>query len=104
MTTAGRKDDHGKLRWHLLSLKLLEPVVRVLMHGEGHYDAYNWQRVDNATERYSNALMRHWTAHQGGEKADPETGESHLAHVATNVLFLLYFELKEKEPSSARGH
>ena len=57
-------------------------------------DADNWQKVDNAEERYYNAAMRHIDSWWNGEKCDPETGSHHLAHAATNLFFLMWFDNK----------
>ncbi len=36
--------------------------------------------------------MDYSAAHQRGEKVDPESGLSHMAHMACNALFRLWFE------------
>jgi hypothetical protein len=93
----GRKDDNGKLRWYLLRRYLtpaLESVLRVLSFGADKYGDGNWQHVQNAQTRYRDALDRHLAEIDKGITHDPDTGEHHLAHVATNALFLL--ELAER--------
>jgi hypothetical protein len=47
-----------------------------------------------AYSRLYAATMRHMTAWWEGEKADPETGFSHLSHASCCALFLLAFELR----------
>jgi hypothetical protein len=54
---------------------------------------HNW-RKGMAWHRLFGAALRHLWAWYRGEKADPETGLSHLAHAACCVLFLLTYELK----------
>lgn len=98
---AGRKDDQGKLRWGLLRKSLvicLEAVIRVLMFGAKKYGDENWQRVENPKVRYRDALDRHLAEIDKGIMVDPDTGEHHYAHVATNALFLLWFHLTEAHP------
>lgn len=95
--TAGRKDDTGKLRWGLLRRSLvgpLESVIRVLMYGASKYGAENWQALENGETRYRDALDRHLAEIDKGVLVDPDTGEPHLAHVATNALFLLWLHQK----------
>lgn len=95
---AGRKDDQGKLRWGLLRKSLvvcLEAVIRVLMFGAKKYGDENWQRVENPKVRYRDALDRHLAEIDKGVMVDPDTGEHHMAHVATNALFLLWFYLTD---------
>lgn len=89
----GLKFDKEKLRWDLIPMECVEEVVKVLTFGAEKYEANNWQKVENAEDRYYAALLRHIVAHRKGETIDPESGLLHLSHVACNVVFLLYFEL-----------
>lgn len=90
----GMKFDSGKTEWSLLPWKQVEKIVKVLEFGAKKYDKNNWQKVGNSDNRYSNATMRHLLAHMNGEKKDPESGLSHLAHAACNILFMMWFEDK----------
>jgi hypothetical protein len=94
--TPGMKFDFDKPDWSLLPMGSVEEVVKVLTRGAAKYERDNWQRVDHAENRYASALMRHMAAHQMGERLDSESGLSHLAHVACNALFLLWFQLNDK--------
>lgn len=95
------KFDTGKLDWSLLPYEALEEVVKVLEYGKHKYAAHNWS--SNGGFKYTrvfNALMRHTLAFMRGEDKDPETGLSHIAHAACNILFLLHFvTLKDKYPN-----
>jgi hypothetical protein len=95
MTQAGLKYDQDKLRWDLLPIECVEDIVKVLTMGASKYSPNNWQSVDNAEERYYAAVLRHLSAWRQGEKVDPESQLSHLAHILCDVTFLLWFE-KEK--------
>lgn len=86
-----RKDDEGKPRWSLLPWRALAKVVEVLEYGAGKYRAHAWVEVESAEDRYKEALLRHVAAFASGELIDPESGKSHLAHIACNALFLLHF-------------
>lgn len=88
----GLKYDIEKLRWDLLPIECVEDIVKVLNFGANKYADNNWQIVENAEERYYAALLRHLSAWRQGEKVDPESGLSHLAHILCNVTFLLWFE------------
>lgn len=88
----GRKDDSGKLRFTLFPIEALKPVLRVLEFGARKYAPGGWRRVEDAEERYRNALHRHFTeVLLGNDLDDGEggTGESHYACVAVNALFLV---------------
>jgi len=91
---SGMKFDGNKPRYSLLPKGVVNSVVEVLEFGAKKYSADNWQEVDNAEERYYNAAMRHIDSWWNGEKRDPETGIHHLAHAATNLFFLMWFDNK----------
>jgi hypothetical protein len=96
----GLKYDGGKLPMNLLPFDALEAVARVLGHGAVKYGPNNWQALENAEERYEAALIRHLSAHKKGEVTDPESGLSHLAHMACNALFLLHFQEEKAKHTS----
>jgi hypothetical protein len=88
----GRKLDTGKLRWSLLPLGTVASIIDVLEFGAQKYDVDNWKKVPDGKRRYYDALMRHMDAWVGGEKLDPESGRSHLAHAGCCILFLLFLD------------
>lgn len=87
----GAGNDHHteKPQWHLLPWEPVEEIVRVLMFGAKKYAPDNWKHV-RPRIRYFDALMRHMKAWLEGEKQDPETGLSHLAHAGCCLLFLMW--------------
>ena len=94
----GAKLDAGKNRMGLVLAgfaKALMEMCKVGTFGANKYTPEGWKSVPEPKERYMNALMRHVFAYMHGEIKDPETGLSHLAHAAWNVLALLSFDLKE---------
>lgn len=95
--TAGLKFDQDKVRLSLITPNFVNGVGEVLTFGAKKYAPNSWQTVPNAKERYEDALYRHWLAYLGGDKVDKESGLSHLKHLATNAMFLLYFEEAENE-------
>lgn len=92
-TDEGRKDDGGKTPYDLLAPEMLEDVAKVLAFGAGKYAPRNWEK-GMRWGRVFGAAMRHLWAWWRGEKADPETGLSHLAHAACCVMFLLAYEAR----------
>lgn len=88
----GMKFDSNKPRFSLLPKGCVNAVIDVLEFGAKKYEKDNWQQVDNAKERYYNAAMRHIDLWWNGEKIDSETGIHHLAHAATNLFFLKWFD------------
>ena len=96
--TGGQKHDAEKPRMDLLPFEALEEVAKVLTLGARKYSDNGWQNVENAESRYLAALLRHLAARERGEKFDAESGLLHAAHMATNALFILWFEIqKEKQ-------
>lgn len=95
----GLKNDDGKLMaaipYQEFPHALLE-VVKVATFGARKYVRGNWVHVGNAQERYMDALHRHLLAHHGGEQCDEESGLTHLAHAAWNVLALLEMQQTRK--------
>jgi len=97
MIDTNLKYDDGKTRMGLIHTGLALPLMaigEVLTYGAKKYKANSWQGLDNARERYTDALYRHLNAYHRGEQIDPESGLLHLAHAAVNLLFLLYFQLE----------
>ena len=94
--TAGRKDDQEKNRLDLIEPEFIEGVGKVLTFGADKYEPNNWQKVEDAKDRYYAATLRHLIAWRKGEKTDPESGLNHLDHVACNIMFLQHFEREEK--------
>ena len=88
----GMKNDENKLLWHLLPAKEIEEVVKVLTHGAQKYADNNWQIViAENPKRYEDAMLRHISDWRKGEMYDEDSGCHHLASVACNALFLLWW-------------
>jgi hypothetical protein len=87
----GTKFDSGKPELALLSPIFLEEVSRVLTYGKHKYAEHNW-RKGLIWSRPLGAALRHIFSWMGGEDLDPETGISHLAHAACNLMFLIEFQ------------
>jgi len=87
------KYDGDKVRMELLPMDALYEVAKVLTKGAKKYADHSWKTLNNATERYQGALLRHITASMNGEDKDPESGLSHYAHLACNALFLLWLDM-----------
>ena len=88
------KADQGKPCPSLCPVSLIDAVTAVRMFGlKKYHDPDNWRRVE--PERYHQAMLRHiLAAWNDPYKVDPESGLPHIAHVATNIAFLL--EMREE--------
>ena len=91
------KFDKEKIRVDLFPLEFVEEVSKVLTFGASKYEADSWKTLQNAEKRYYGALLRHLIAIEKGEEFDPESGLPHLSHAACNMVFLMFFYLKNKK-------
>lgn len=112
MSGSGLKFDGHKPRWSLMPKGVVLEIIEVLEFGAAKYQENNWQRVDNGRQRYYDALMRHIEAWWLGEKRDPESGRTHLAHAACCLVFLMWLDrdvddrkqLDERCGDAGKGH
>jgi len=93
----GKKNDQEKIRMDLLPFDVLEEIAKGLTFGAKKYSDNNWQKVENAQERYEAALLRHFADYKKGEKLDNESGLSHLIHLGCNAIFLIWLDLHKEE-------
>lgn len=84
--------NKGKLDWSLMPWDSLEEILKVLEFGKIKYSSWNWSKGEGFTyTSLFGCISRHLFAWIRGEDNDPESGLSHIAHAACNLLFLLYF-------------
>ena len=75
-------------------MHLLPPCAQVetaWVHGLGaaKYGAFNWRENKVEAMTYVGAIMRHLAAWVDGQDKDPESGHSHLAHIACGCNILM---------------
>lgn len=88
-----QKADAGKPMLSRLPWGPLKQIARVLMFGKAKYGKWGgWQEVDNARERYTDALTRHVADYCEGKRTDEESGLPVLAHAGCDLLFILWFD------------
>ena len=93
-TTQHPNDPKGavgatKCPMHLLPPAALREVAWVHGHGAEKYGPYNWRESKVNATTYVAAILRHLAAWSEGEDLDPESGRSHIAHVATSCNILI---------------
>jgi len=93
INTGGVKFDEGKTPYSLLPPEGPKAVATILAYGAKKYAARNWEQGMDWSRPFD-ALQRHLWAWWSGEKNDPDTGYSHLWHAATNLFFLLTYEIR----------
>ena len=77
----------------------LKAVVDVGTFGAKKYSRGNWLNVENGIEKYTDAMVRHFLD-EAANHIDKESGLSHLAHLAWNILAVLELTLRDKEKES----
>lgn len=119
----GRKERRGKLRYDLMPPRAFEKIVEVLTYGAEKYTVFgdctcnipsaghttscashkvlkkgdnNWKYVDDPENTYYAAALRHMEKDRQGEVYDKESGLTHRAMAATNMIFLLEYLLEER--------
>lgn len=90
---AGLKYDSGKPRISLLPPHALTEMAKVMTFGASKYKAHSWKQVENAQERYLDALLRHAVAYVAGERIDPESGLPTMAHIMCDAAFLVELDM-----------
>jgi len=91
----GQKFDSEKIRPGLIPPECLKAIAEIMTFGADKYSADNWKLVD--PDKYVDALWRHYIAWKTGEDKDAESGLAHVAHFATNAVFLLWFEIENNK-------
>lgn len=94
------KFDSGKPCFSLIEPNFALELAKVLTMGAEKYGPEDWKTTDNAHRRYLDALHRHLNAFERGQWDDPESGQSHLAHVAANAMFLHWLALNPQNDSA----
>ena len=66
-------------------------VAYALKGGADKYGAWNWRDAGSEylASTYTGAIRRHLDAWLDGENDDPESGQSHLAHIAASVAIVI---------------
>lgn len=90
MSEKAPKLDAGKAPLHLIHPVFKQRMAEVLEFGAKKYAPWSWMKGKEWSRDLA-AIHRHLDAWQRGE-IDPETGKSHLAHVACDLMFLLVSE------------
>lgn len=75
----------------LLPPGALIEIAKVFTFGAQKYGEDNW-RNGIGYRRLISASLRHINAYNAGDNLDPESGISHLAHAACNILMLLEYD------------
>jgi hypothetical protein len=89
--TADRSLRHntGKPDYSLIPMAALAEVAKVLEYGASKYERGNWLKPTSWEVSFA-CMHRHMSAWQAGEDNDDESGRSHIAHAACNLIQMLH--------------
>lgn len=96
MSEGANKFDDQKLPVQLVDADFVKDVAKVLALGAQKYGENNWRGGLKWSRTYG-ATLRHLYAWFKGEDKDQESGLSHLAHAACNIMFLMEWEKTHPE-------
>lgn len=91
-----KRYNAGKVQLREISPAFILGIGEVLTKSREKYDEMNWAKKTDWSVPYESAL-RHLMAFQSGEDYDSESGQPHLLHCATNIMFLHYHFLNSPE-------
>ena len=101
MRELAKRTNDGKLPFDLIDPLLDEGVAEVLQFGADKYAPNNWKLSINSSDHHQfvqdrlGSLMRHLSEYRKGSYNDNETGLTHLAHAACNLMFLMRYDMEE---------
>lgn len=87
------------------SIDSRDALLEVLKHGiEKYGKANSWKFVANAQDRYAAAAYRHYKKRvREKEEIDPDSKLPHIYHELCNYMFLMWFELQERQNAVTYG-
>lgn len=91
-----KRHNKGKIQWTQTSFAALEPMIRILEHGEKEYGRSNWKKGFDRN-KLLDCLLRHVHSLSDGEEIDPTTGINHIAAVLANAMFYSYHFVNKKK-------
>ena len=83
------RHNTGKPDYSLIPMASLAEVAKVLEYGASKYAIDNWLKPTDWRVSFG-CLQRHMAAWQAGEDNDEESGRSHIAHAACNLIQMLH--------------
>lgn len=87
------KDYKGKVHLELLAFDAVEDTAKAVEFGSVKYRPRNWEIGMPWSVPFA-AALRHLFKWWAGEEFDKESGLSHLAHAACNIMFLQTYRLR----------
>lgn len=93
--------NSGKVQTREIDPAFILSIAEVLTKSRAKYDSFNWA-LPTKLSTPMESFERHFLAFKQGEDIDSESGCHHLAHCATNLMFMLFHLQNNKEYSDDR--
>ena len=90
------KHDESKPRFDLIPPNAMYEIADIYTYGANKYGDRNWEKGMSWSRLYA-AVQRHLNACHAGQELDEESTRAHLAHAATNLIFLLEYARTHEE-------
>jgi hypothetical protein len=90
LTDKALRYNNGKIRYDLLEPYAIQELARVFTKGAEKYEDHNWEKGMNWSSMLA-SCKRHIAAWEMGTNIDTESGLSHLAHAAWNIMGLISY-------------
>lgn len=74
----------------------ISAVIRVIDFGARKHVANGWRSIPDYRAHFGAKMARHAASWISGDPCDKETGESHLAHLVADALFILDRDIAAK--------
>jgi len=89
------KFDSDKPHFALIPPEGLSEIAKVFQFGADKYGVNNWRIDGDKTSwlRTYSSIQRHLNAWLMGEDLDSESGQSHLAHAAAQILIQMSYQI-----------
>ena len=87
-----KRDNAGKPPLGLIPLSDMVEIALVIQDGNRKYGIDNWKK-GFSSQTVLDSMSRHYAALQSGAVFDAESRRHHAAHLATNCIHWLYFDL-----------
>jgi hypothetical protein len=94
--TGAQRANADKIRWELMPVAPMRDIAQIWTFGAKKYSDRNWEKGFKWSVPYA-CMQRHLQAWFAGEDFDAESGMSHLAHAACNLMMLQQFEYTHRE-------
>lgn len=86
----------NKVRYDYIPPECEELIAECFHAGAQKYEFDSWKKFPNFKQHYYSALRRHLIEWRKNRKRDRDSGQMHMAHIATTAIMLLWKDLQDE--------